>query len=258
MPSSHGIHYFVSGADRYSMPPVILLHGAGGNHLYWPPQVRRMPDRRILAVDLPGHGKSDGSGRQSIEEYAADVDAFIRSIGLNTVVLVGHSMGGIIAIELASRFRGRVLGLCLVSTGAKLRVSPEILRGTDDPAAFATTVARIVELSFAAEAGPRLKELAAQRMRETRPSVLHGDFLACSAFDGSARVAGFGMPTLIVCGEQDRMTPPHYSHWLQSHIAGSQLELVPHAGHMVMLEQPDVVAALIDGFVGGLEYRPGV
>jgi pimeloyl-ACP methyl ester carboxylesterase len=258
MPSSHGIHYFVSGADRHSMPPVVLLHGAGGSHLYWPPQVRRMPGRRLLAVDLPGHGKSDGSGRQSIEEYAGDVDAFIRSIGLNTVVLVGHSMGGAIAIELAGRHPDRVLGLCLMSTGAKLRVSPEILRGTDDPAAFSTTVGRIVDLSFADDASPRLKQLAAQRMRETRSSILHGDFLACNAFDGSASVAGFVMPTLIVCGEQDRMTPPHHSHWLRSHISGSRLEMVPHAGHMVMLEQPDVVGALLDQFVDGLVYRPGV
>jgi pimeloyl-ACP methyl ester carboxylesterase len=258
MPSSHGIHYFVSGADRYSMPPVILLHGAGGNHLYWPPQVRRMPGRRILALDLPGHGKSAGSGRQSIEEYAGDVDAFIRSIGLNTVVLAGHSMGGAIAIELAGRHPDRVLGLCLVSTGAKLRVSPEILRGTDDPAALATTVAEIVDLSFSADASPRLKQLAAQRMRDTRSSVLHGDFLACNAFDATARVAALGMPALIVCGEQDRMTPPHYSRWLRSHLAGSRLELVSQAGHMVMLEQPGGVAALIDQFVNSLEYHPGV
>ncbi|MFN2120631.1 MAG: alpha/beta fold hydrolase [Anaerolineales bacterium] len=257
MPSSHGIHYFVSGADLHLIPPVILLHGAGGTHLYWPPQLRRIPGRRILALDLPGHGKSDGSGRQSIDAYVDDVDAFIRSIGLNTVVLAGHSMGGAIAIELAGRYPGRVLGLCLVSTGAKLRVSPEILSGTDDPAAFSATVTRIVDLSFAADASPRLKQLAAQRMRETRSSVLHGDFLACNAFDASPRVSGLDMPTLVVCGEQDRMTPPHSSHWLRSHIAGSRLELVPHAGHMVMLEQPDAVTALLDQFLDRLEYRPG-
>ena len=158
---------------------------------------------------------------------------------------------------LAGRHPGLVLALCLISTGPKLRVSPEILRGTDDPAAFSTTVGRIVELSFAAAASPRLKQLAAQRMRETRSSVLHGDFLACQAFDATAMSAELAVPTLIVCGAEDRMTPPHYSHWLRSHIAGARLELVAQAGHMVMLEQPDVVAALLDQFVGSLEYRPG-
>ena len=147
--------------------------------------------------------------------------------------------------------------LTLISTGAKLRVSPELLRGTDDSAAFSTTVGRIVDMSFASSASPRLKQLAAQRMRESRSSVLHGDFLACNAFDATAILAGFAFPTLIVCGQQDRMTPPHNSHQLRSQIAGSRLELVPQAGHMVMLEQPDVVAALLDQFVGSLEYRPG-
>jgi pimeloyl-ACP methyl ester carboxylesterase len=256
MPSAHGIQYFVTQADQHSLPPVVLIHGAGGNHLHWPPQVRRLPGRRMLAVDLPGHGKSDGPGRQSMEEYACDIEAFIRAIGLNTIVLVGHSMGGAIAIEFASRHPRQVLGLCLVSTGAKLRVSPEILQGTGDPAAYAGALTRIVDLSFGPEAPSRLKELALLRMRETRPSVLHGDFLACNAFDATSRVDRISMPTLIVCGEMDRMTPSHYSHWLRSNIADSRLELVPAAGHMVMLEKSDLMAGLLDQFVESLSFRP--
>jgi pimeloyl-ACP methyl ester carboxylesterase len=257
MPSAHGIHYFVAEADKYLAPPVILLHGAGGNHLYWPPQVRRLPSRRVLAVDLPGHGKSDGPGRQSVEEYARDIEAFVRAVGLNRLVLVGHSMGGAVAIEFASRHPREVLGLCLVSTGARLRVSPEILQGTADPAAYPGALARIVDLSFGPEASQRLKELASLRMREAPRNTLHGDFLACNAFDATSLVAGLSMPTLILCGDKDRMTPSHHSRWLNTHIANSRLELVPNAGHMVMLELPDVVAGLLDQFVDGLEYRPG-
>jgi pimeloyl-ACP methyl ester carboxylesterase len=76
MPIAAGLYYFAHGADLLTRPPVILIHGAGGNHLYWPPQLRRMPNERVFAVDLPGHGKSRGVGQHTIEDYAQNILAF--------------------------------------------------------------------------------------------------------------------------------------------------------------------------------------
>ena len=182
MPVSRGLYYFTAG-DNYARPPVVLIHGAGGHHLYWPPQVRRLHDQRTFALDLPGHGKSAGTGHQTIEAYADEVAEFIQSIGLSKAVLVGHSMGGAVALELASRNPERVLGLGLIATGARLQVAAEILQTTADAATFSEAVTLISDLAFAAQTNPRLKVLAAARMRDTRPSVLHGDFLACHALD---------------------------------------------------------------------------
>jgi len=257
MPVSRGLYYFASGGHNFSRPPIVLIHGAGGHHLYWPPQVRRLQDQRVLALDLPGHGKSSGTGHQTIGAYARDVAEFIQAVGLSTAVLVGHSMGGAIALAMAEAEPKRVLGLGLIATGARLRVAPELLQAAADPVSFSEAVALAGELSFAPRSSPRLKTLAAARMRETRPSVLYGDFLACDAFDMSARLADIAAPTIILCGAEDRMTPPMYSAFLKARIRGAGLDILPDAGHMLMLEQPDEVAARIELFVNTIEYRPG-
>jgi pimeloyl-ACP methyl ester carboxylesterase len=257
MPIAHGLHYFASHAEETLRPPALLIHGAGGQHLYWPPEVRRLPRRRILALDLPGHGRSSGRGHQTIEGYVDAVAEFLRSAGLCTVALIGHSMGGAIALQMAYRFPERVLGLCLIATGARLRVARDILQATADPGRFGEAVSLIVEMAFSPRADARLTELAAERMRETRPSVLHADFLACDAFDATAWLGRIASPTTIICGEDDRMTPVWCSEFLRGQIRGAQLEIVPGAGHMVMLEQPGSVAAHIDRFLNGLVYHPG-
>jgi pimeloyl-ACP methyl ester carboxylesterase len=257
MPVSRGLYYSVSEGDNYARPPVVLIHGAGGHHLYWPPQVRRLQGQRMLALDLPGHGKSSGTGHQTIEAYASEVAQFIQSIGLSTAVLLGHSMGGAIALEMTSRNPKRVLGLGLLATGARLPVAPEILQAAANPATFLEAVALLGELSFAPQTSLALRRLGTARLRETRPSVLHGDLLACNAFDMTARLADMAVPTIILCGAEDNMTPPKYSAFLQARIHGASLNILPGAGHMVMLEQPDEVAAQTELFVNSIQYRPG-
>jgi pimeloyl-ACP methyl ester carboxylesterase len=94
-------------------------------------------------------------------------------------------------------------------------------------------------------------------MAEIRSSVLHGDLMACDAFDRMADLTTVDAPTLIVCGVEDQMTPPKYSQYLHQQIAGSVLHIVEDAGHMVMLEQPDRVAGYIAAFLNSITYEPG-
>lgn len=257
MPVAARLYYFASGAENFARPPVVLIHGAGGNHLYWPPQIRRLHEQRIFAPDLPGHGKSGGLGCHTVDDYTDALAEFIEALQLNRVVLIGHSMGGAIALLMAVRKPKRVLGLGLVGTGARLRVTPALLQGTAHASSFPAAVRMISELSFARHTSPRLKELAAQRMAEVRPDVLHGDFLACNGFDVTAELSKISMPALILCGDADKMTPPKNSEFLQEHIAGARLEIIPNAGHMLMLEQPDQVADLLTGFINSVPYQPG-
>jgi len=257
MPLAAGLYYFAHEVENVFRPPAVLIHGAGGDHLYWPPQIRRLPNQRIFALDLPGHGRSDGVGHQSIEDYAAAVLRFLEAAGLNAAVLVGHSMGGAIALHLALHHPQRVLGLGLVASGARLRVAAAILQNASNPSTHGDAVALIIAWAFSPQAPPRLRELAARRMRETRPSVLYGDFLACDAFNVMEQLSRLTAPTLVICGNEDRMTPLRFSEFLRDNIPGARLEVVPHAGHMVMLEQPQAVANALAGFLDSIPYHPG-
>src|SRR5687768_1320692 len=222
MPSTSNIHYFEHKAeDRVAKrPPVILIHGAGGFHLSWPPQIRRLTGQCVYAIDLPGHGKSEGVGRQSVEEYAEDVYEFIKLLKLRVAVLVGISMGGAISLALALKYPKKVAGLALFGCGLKLRVTPSILESLGNPGLYESTVGTINENCFSPNASSRLVEISKQAMLEMRPSVLMGDFLACNQFDISDRTKGINIPSLIMCGREDKMTPLKYSESLRDSIAG--------------------------------------
>jgi len=257
MPAVSSIFYFSHGADNISRPPVVFIHGAGGAHLRWPPQTRRIPGYRIYALDLPAHGKSDGLGFQRIGDYARAVIDFLDSVKLNSAVMIGHSMGGGIALTLALDFPKRVLGLGLIGTGARLRVSPQILDSASRVETFPAAVKLINDLEFGPTASPRLKELARQRMSGIRPTVLHGDFLACNEFDAINRLDEIAAPSLILCGAEDQLTPPKYSEYLHERISNSRLAVIPEAGHMVMLERPEAFTQIVAEFLDSIPYRAG-
>ena len=257
MLSASNLYYFAHEAEDQSTkrPPVILIHGAGGAHLSWSPQIRRLEGGKIFALDLPGHGKSDGAGRQSVDEYADDVIAFMEELKIRAAVIVGHSMGSAVALTLALKYPKRVLGLGLLGSGAKLRVSPIILETVGNQNKFESAVNTINENCFSSETPKNLIELSRRTMLQIRPPVLLGDFQACNEFDVTSQLEKIKVPTLIICGAEDRMTPVKFSGSLRDGIANSQLHILDHAGHMVMQEQPDAVADLLKQFIDKIPLR---
>ncbi len=238
-------------------PPVVLIHGAGGDHLHWPPEIRRFPHHRVFALDLPGHGKSEGRGQQSIQSYASSVLEWLQSLNLRRAVYYGHSMGAAIAISLALNHPEYVLALGLLGAGARLPVPGEILADSANATTFHKAVEAIGALAFSSSADLRLVELAISRMAEIRPSVLYGDFLACEAFDATEQLGQIHQPVLVLCGAEDRITPPRHSQLLVGLIPNARLEIIIQAGHMVMLEQPQVVAGLLTQFLESIPYIAG-
>ncbi len=231
-------------------PPVVLIHGAGGSHLHWPPYLRRLPGTDVLALDLPGHGRSAGAGRDSIANYAADLLAWLDALAVERAVLCGHSMGGAVAQWLALERPERVAGLVLMGTGAMLRVAPILLETVlNNPAAV---LGMMADWLYGPAAPPALRELGMQAMAAVPPAVFHGDLLACDQFDVRGRLAEICVPTLVVGATEDKMTPLKFSHYLAENIPGAQLVIVAEAGHMMMLERPDEVGAAVTRFLSAL------
>lgn len=231
-------------------PPLLLVHGAGGTYLHWPPPLRHLAGFDVYALDLPGHGRSEGPGRRSITAYREVVRALADALGLERFVLGGHSMGGAIAQDFALAYPGRLAGLILVASGARLRVAPAILDGLREN--FPATVRLIADWAYGTSPSERMRQLYVERLLDNDPQVLQGDFAACNDFDLMEQVRRITAPTLILCGEADRLTPPKYSQYLSQEIAGAQLHLFADAGHMVMLEQPQRVTEVIADFLARL------
>jgi pimeloyl-ACP methyl ester carboxylesterase len=248
--ASEKIHYVDRRPVSSPLAPVVFVHGAGGTHQHWLYQVRDLADSRTFALDLPGHGRSEGAGWDSVSAYADWLIAFLDAAGLDRAVLVGHSMGGAIAQDMALRHSNRVAGLGLVATGARLRVVPAILEGILQNTEAAVHL--ICDFAFGPEAPNELVRLGRRQMGETPAPVLHGDFMACDAFDVMDQLDKIAVPTFVLCGTQDSLTPYKYSVYLRDHIAGAVLHLVEGAGHMVMVEQPQAVTRVLKAFLDRL------
>jgi pimeloyl-ACP methyl ester carboxylesterase len=237
------------GKPGTKRPPLLLIHGAGGSSLHWPPQMRRMPGETVYALDLPGHGQAAGAGAESIEEYARIVCAWMEETELGRAVWIGHSMGGAIAMMAALSAPLRVAGLVLVGTGGRLRVSRSILDLVSKKETLGQAAHLIGSWAFGPQTPAQIVRLAVERMATVRPGVLRKDFLACNRLDVMGELSEIGAPTLIICGEHDLMTPPRYSQFLCQAIPGAELRVIPGAGHMVMIEKAKEVAKAVRQFM---------
>jgi pimeloyl-ACP methyl ester carboxylesterase len=249
MPYFDDLYYSDHGTNIIRGAPLVLIHGAGGTGLFWPPTLRRIRGYRVLAPDLPGHGKSGGADQRYIEGYASSVYELVRALEVESVVIAGHSMGSAIALWLALERPELVSGLILVGAGAKLRIDPRLLALCAEEDTYLNGVQLVTSYSFSSGAPRNLVELAEKRMAETPRAVLYGDFLACDSFDVMDRVGEIEQPALIICGEEDRMTPPRYAEYLEERLKNAKLVLIPGAGHMVMLEQAVKVQAAVQSFL---------
>jgi pimeloyl-ACP methyl ester carboxylesterase len=239
-----------------SGPPLVLVHGAGGSAELWQPQLDGLGDAaHLVAPDLPGHGPLGGPGGPSIAAYAEWLEAFLDALGTGRVVLAGHSMGGAVAQTLALARSERLAGLILVGTGARLRVLVRILELLRERPVEGLSLIR--ELSYAAGT-PRERVAVADRvLREGAPLVTLGDLLACDRFDVRERLGDIRIPTLVVTGAEDRLTPLKYGRFLASAIPGARLVEVAGAGHFPQLEQPEAVNGAIREFLGVLTGATG-
>ncbi len=202
---------------------------------------------RLIALDLPGHGKSAGEGEATVAKYARFVSDFIQTQRLRQVILCGHSMGGAIALQVALSDPASLEGLVLASTGAKLRVLPAIFSLIRED--FELAIQGMANFLFGPSAPQDLIEEQRRLLAKNSPEVMLQDFTACDSFDIMDKVASIEAPALILCGKDDRLTNYKYAEFLHENIAGSQFVLFENCGHMLMLEQSEAFNQRVLSFV---------
>lgn len=235
--------------EKTGGPTLVFIHGAGGDAALWDAQAQGLGSRHsLLRLELPAHGGSSGKGEEEIAGYVHWVEAVLQErVAPGPYILVGHSMGGAIALEIAAGQPEGLVGLVLVGTGAKLGVSPVIFRLLrEDPEGFIQTIDRA---ALGPHASGEVRNAVEASIRRCAPSVVLGDFRACDRFDVRDRLGRVRIPVLIVCGEEDRLTPPAYSEYLHREIKNTRMIQVPEAGHLVMLEAPEQVNQALEAFI---------
>jgi len=242
------IHFETTGSQS---PAVCLVHGTGGSAGVWTRQLDGLADlARVIALDLPGHGRSEGAVPSRIEDAALVVARFLDALGVPKVVIGGHSMGGAVAQQFALDYPERVDGLMLIGTGARLRVLPRLLDllASDYPEG----IRLLMDLAVGPGAPARLKDSLHRLTAANPPGVVLADLRACDAFDVLDRIGTVRTPTLALCGEEDQLTPPKYTRFFGEHVAGAATVIVSASGHYVQMERPEETTAALRRFVQAL------
>ncbi len=240
-----------------SKPTVVFVHGVGMDHTVWGQQTRYMAHHgfNVLAVDLPGHGKTGGVGLTSVEDMADWLNRFLKAAGVEPAILVGHSMGTLVALEAAARNPTGVRALALCGTSAKMGVHPVLLDAAEANQILAP------ELMSAWGHGPRahkggniasgvwLVGGAVRLLERAAPGLIARELLACADYKGAVDAAAkVAVPVLVLGGRYDKMTPMKAAASIIGVLADVREHVIPEAGHMMMLEAQAETRKVLHGF----------
>jgi pimeloyl-ACP methyl ester carboxylesterase len=241
-----------------SQPTVLFVHGAANDHSVWALQSRYFAHhgRNVVAVDLPGHGRSEGPALASVEAIAQWILQVLDANAIASATLVGHSLGSLACLAAAASAPARAARLALLGPAVPMAVSDVLLEAarTDDHVAYelingwSHSVPR--QIGGNRVPGMWMTGAAMRLMERTAPGVLHTDLVACNAYAGGLEAAAaVRCPALVVLGQRDLMAPPRSAAALCEALPQPRVVTLPGAGHAMMAEQPDAVLDALREFV---------
>jgi pimeloyl-ACP methyl ester carboxylesterase len=248
--------YASTGGKQFdpALPTIVFIHGAGMDHTVWALQTRWFAHhgRNVLAIDLPGHGRSAGPGLATIGAMADCLLAALDAVGAKRAALVGHSMGALTALAAAGRAPERIAALALLGVAPRMPVHPDLLaeaaRGDHNAVDLMVTwaVGRQAQRGANEAPGLWLTGAAMRLLERADAAILAADLAACDAYrEADADAAAVGCPTLLLLGADDRMTPPGKAIAFARSFAAGQSRVLRGAGHMMMLEDPAATLAAL-------------
>ncbi|MBI3730753.1 MAG: alpha/beta hydrolase [Burkholderiales bacterium] len=258
------VAYCYTGGKAYNpvLPTLVFIHGAQNDHSVWGLQTRYLAHHgfNVLAVDLPGHGRSKALALTSVEQMADWLLALLDVAGIAQATLIGHSMGSLIALETSFKASSRVNKLIMVGTAYPMKVSDTLLNAARDQEQTAIDMVNIWSHTSIAHKpscpGPGfyvmgVSQRLMQRISAINPDkVFYTDFAACNAYaNGEVAAQSMTCPSLFILGKKDMMTPAKASLILSKAIPNSQQKIIDNCGHSLMSEQADQVLAAIHDFV---------
>jgi len=240
-------------------PLIIFVHGSGLSHITWVLQTRYFAFHgySVLAIDLPGHGYSEGPSLKSIEEQGKWISDVIDSVGMSEASLVGHSQGCLITMECASQFPKKVKSLALMGGAGAIPMNPELLELAEkgDPKAVDLMMdwAHGPSGHFGGHPVPGLHHINLGGTIVINGSIsdnLGVDFRACDNYkNGFEAAKKIKCPTINILGDEDRMCPVKEGKKLADNIKGSEVEIIENCGHMILLEEASKALKILKKFI---------
>ncbi|MCP4691237.1 MAG: alpha/beta hydrolase [Desulfobacterales bacterium] len=231
-------------------PTLVFIHGSGLWSGMWVNQIDAFPDlANTVALDLPGHGRSDGAGMERIEDYTGVVAEFIQRISAPAPIPSGLSLGGAIAQQLLLDYPDRFSAGILLSTGGRLKVLPEIMEIVIND--FPSYLTMFGQMGLSEKSDPEIIRPLLEKLEKVDPRTILGDFKACNRFDVMKRLPSIRARVLATAALDDKLTPPKYGEFLANHIPNARLVHLSDAGHLAPFEKPDAVNGAIENFLDG-------
>jgi pimeloyl-ACP methyl ester carboxylesterase len=243
------VHFEESGNPNDET--IVLVHGAGGSSATWIMQLRGLSTKmHVVSLDLNGHGETLLRREKEVfDSYLHDIESVVKMF--SKAILAGHSMGGALTQMFALQHPEMLRGIVLVGTGSKLRVNPAIFEMLEND--FERYVQAVAQFMFDKSTSQEIVTASQAEVRKCPVEVVARDFAVCDSFNLMDRVNKIEIPTLIIVGESDQMTPVKYSQYMHQLIQDSKLVVLPQAGHAVMLEQAERFNKTVLGWVSSLE-----
>ena len=238
--------------------PIVFLHGVGSDKSVWRPQIEHFRrERRAVAFDYPGYGESDSAPEgMTRDDYATTILAAMTELGISRAHVCGLSLGGVVAIAMHHAWPKRIASLILADTFAE---HPDG-RGIYDRSMAASSDLRAlaearVDVLLGQPADPTVRSEVVETMARIDPAAYRIGVEAVWLASQRDRARRIAVPTLILCGTEDKATPPALSNELLQLVPGAQYETIAGAGHLSNLERPDDFNLVVDAFVRGVDLR---